>query len=69
MTSILFLLPSFNYKFLKKIIMFSQNSGGSKSVPNANSGVIFGFDIRSLDVFPKTMDDFRIKTTSGAIGK
>ena len=25
--------------------------------------------LRMLDAFPKTMDDFRVKTVSGAIGK
>jgi hypothetical protein len=27
------------------------------------------WDIRYLDAFPKTMDDFRVKTLSGAVGK
>lgn len=25
--------------------------------------------LRSLDAFPKTIDDFRVKTVSGAVGK
>ena len=48
--------------------MFSKTTSGTKPTADPNEGLILGFDVRVLDLFPKTMDDFRIKTTSGAIG-
>ena len=51
--------------------MFSPSTSAklSSSVSNGSEKKpISTWDIRSLDCFPKTMDDFRVKTVSGSIG-